>query len=186
LPQPNLTYRIHRKSTERVTGLHPPEKYREGYRLVVSSTIHFSRGALAGHKTLSYLEFLLAREEAACAGADEALLLNELGNVAECSSANIFCIPGGKLVTPDLGSGILPGVVRDVVTGLAAGEGIPVEEKPLPLEELLRAQEVFITSSLRGVMPVSRIGDKVFSEERPVTERLSSLYSAGLDAACRE
>jgi aminodeoxychorismate lyase len=164
---------------------YPPEKYKEGYKLVVSEIIHYSKGALAGHKTLNYLPFLLARDEAAGAGADEALLLNEFGNVAECSSANIFCISDGMLITPDLPSGILPGVVRDVIIELAAGEGIQVEEKSLPLDGLLGAQEVFITSSLRGVMPVSQIGETVFTQERPVTEKLSRLYLAGLDAACR-
>jgi branched-chain amino acid aminotransferase len=165
---------------------HPPEKYGEGYKLVVSRITHFSRGALSGHKTLNYLEFLLARDEAAAAGADEAILLNELGNVAECSSANIFCLQGGVLVTPDFDSGILPGVVRDIVIGLAGREGIPVSEEHMPLEKLIRAQEVFITSSLRGVMPVCQVGERVFGKDRPITDRLSALYSAELDAACRD
>ncbi len=164
---------------------HPPEKYEKGYSLVVSSIVHYSKGALTGHKTLNYLPFLLTRDEAARAGADEALLLNELGNAAECSSANIFCVSSGEIVTPDTGSGILPGVVRDVVISLARTEGITATERPLPLQELTSADEVFITSSLRGVMPVSRIGDSSFGPERPVTEKMSRAYSAALDAACR-
>lgn len=164
---------------------HPPEKYKKGYKLVVSRIIHYSKDALAGHKTLNYLPFLLARDETAAAGADEALLLNEHGNVAECSSASIFCVSGGKLITPGLDSGILPGVVRDIIIELATGDGIPVEEKPLPLDEMLGAREVFITSSLRGVMPVSQIGENIFKQERPVTEKLSHLYSEALDAVCR-
>ena len=173
-------------ATAEIYEPHPPGKYREGYRLTVSSVAHSSKDALVWHKTLNYLGFLLARDEAAKAGADEALILNELDNAAECSSANIFCVAGPEFVTPDLDSGVLPGVVRDVVISLAAKEGIPVVEKPLPLENLLEANEVFITSSLRGVMPVSQVGKKVFAEDRPVTERLSALYSAGLDAACRD
>jgi branched-chain amino acid aminotransferase len=164
---------------------HPPAKYEEGYVLAVSGIVHYSKGALSGHKTLNYLPFLLARDEAARANADEALLVNELGNAAECSSANIFCVFSGEFVTPDTGSGILPGVVRDVVISLAQREGIPVTERPLPLRRLTNASEVFITSSLRGVMPVSRIGDSSFGRERPVTGRLSRAYSAALDAACR-
>ncbi len=164
---------------------HPPEKYAQGYRLVVSSIVHYAKGPLSGHKTLNYLPFLLARDEAAAVGADEALLLNEHGNVAECSSANVFCVAGGVLGTPGLDSGVLPGVVRDVVLELASRAGIVTRERPVPLEELLGADEVFITSSLRGIMPVSQIGETVFSGERPVTEKLGRLYSAALDAACR-
>ena len=163
---------------------YPPEKYDEGYSLIISGIIHYSKGALTGHKTLNYLPFLLARDEAARANADEALLLNELGNAAECSSANIFCVSSGEIVTPDTASGILPGVVRDVVINLAKQKGIPATERPLPLQELTGADEVFITSSLRGVMPVSRIGDSAFGKERLVTEKLSRAYSAALDAAC--
>ena len=164
---------------------HSPEEYEEGYTLVVSEIVHYSKGALTGHKTLNYLPFLLARDEAARANADEALLLNELGSVAECSSANIFCVHSGEIITPDTASGILPGVVRDVVISLAEKEGIHVTERSLPLQDLISADEVFVTSSLRGVMPVSRIGDWTFGGERPITESLSQAYSAAIDAACR-
>jgi len=165
---------------------HSPDKYREGYRLVISKIIHFSGSVLAGLKTLNYLEFLLARDEAFSAGADEALLVNEKGNVTECSSANIFCITDDKLVAPGLDSGILPGVVRDVIIALARREHILVEERNVTVDELLSAREVFITSSLRGVMPVCRIGDTVFKNRRSIMEKLSLLYLEGLDAACRE
>jgi branched-chain amino acid aminotransferase len=114
------------------------------------------------------------------------LLLNEIGNATECSSANIFCIVDNTVITPDLESGILPGVVRDVVIGLASNTGIPVEEKSIPLDMLLNAGEVFITSSLRGVMPVAQIDKISFTANRPVTKKLSALYSAELDAACCE
>lgn len=164
---------------------YPSEKYEKGYRLTVSEIIHQSKGPLSGHKTLNYIIFLLARDEAHAAGADEALLLNEKGDVAECSSANVFAVRGGTVLTPDLDSGILPGVIRDVIISLAEKEGIPVEQRPVPLAELLEADEVFITSSLRGIMPVSQIGEESFSGKRPVTRKLSSLYSAALDAACR-
>lgn len=165
---------------------HSPEKYEAGYKLIISTIMHYSKSPLAGHKTLNYMEFLLARDEAAQTGADEALLLNELGNVAECSSANIFCISGGTLITPDLASGILPGVVRGVVIKLAQDAGVSVSQEPVPLEKLLGAQEVFITSSLRGIMPVAQIDKTQFAKERPLTEKLSALYSGELDAACRD
>ena len=165
---------------------HPPRKYEEGCSLSVSTTRLCSRSPLCLHKTLNYLEFLLAREEAARAGADEALLLNEKDNVAECSSANIFCVKRGEILTPDIASGILPGVVRAAAIRLSAAEGLRVGEAPLALEELLQAQEVFITSSLRGIMPVGRIGDKAFGLERPLTRLLSRRYAETLDAQCRD
>jgi len=164
---------------------HTPEKYDEGYVLAVSEMIHFSRGLLAGLKSLNYLAFTLARREANEAGADEALMLNEHGNVAECSSANIFCVRNGELLTPDLKSGILPGVVRDLIIRLASDAGISVHEKPLPLRELLEADEAFITSSLRGIMPVLKIDERVYAGDRPVTRRLSGLYAGELDRVCR-
>jgi branched-subunit amino acid aminotransferase/4-amino-4-deoxychorismate lyase len=96
----------------------------------------------------------LAKREATAAGAYEALLRNPSGNLAEGSSSNIFLVKAGRLVTPDLASGILDGVTRCVVLGLAPKAGLVAEERPVAPGELFEAQEAFLTSTLKEVVPV--------------------------------
>ncbi len=111
----------------------------------------------AGTKTLSWVHNLTLFEDARRSGFADVVLLNERGEVSECTSANIFAVIDGQTYTPPLESGLLPGVTRRVMLeDLAA----PVEEKTLYKEELYSADEVFITSSTRELMPVDRILDQ--------------------------
>lgn len=109
-------------------------------------------GPLAGHKTLNYRANLLARRAARAAGHDDALFINDRGDAWECSAANIFAVIGGTVIAPPLDAGVLPGIVRGQV--LASGM-VPVEERVLPLAQLLTADEVFVTNSLIGITPVA-------------------------------
>ena len=112
--------------------------------------------------------------EARAAGAHEALLLDARGYVTEGSSSNVFAVSGGVVRTPPLGAGILEGVTRGVVLTIARALGVRAEELPLRPEELEGADEVFITSTVREIVPVIAIGERGVGAGRPgpVTERL--------------
>ncbi|WP_184716812.1 aminotransferase class IV [Caulobacter sp.] len=117
-------------------------------------------------KTLSYLDNVLARAEARAAGADEAVMLNNRGEVACAGAANLFWIADGRLFTPRLDCGVLAGITRARLMALEA-----VEEVAAGPEVLARAQAVFLTNSLIGVRPLSRLGEQTF-EAHPLVARL--------------
>lgn len=110
---------------------------------------------LCGIKSLNYLDNILARQEAAGRGADDALLLNTQGRIAETSTANIFVVKDGALVTPPLKDGALPGILRAELLKLGA------VEQPLVPADIARAREMFVTTSL-GIRSVDEV------EERPL------------------
>ena len=129
-----------------------------GLRLAV---VRWTTGALAGAKSMSYAENMRAQEEAAVRHADDALLVAPDGTVLEAPTSNVWWREGEKLVTPTLELPILAGVTRAVLKELAP---YPVEEGEYPLERLLRADEVFLSSSVREVMPVVAVNGTTFRE----------------------
>jgi branched-chain amino acid aminotransferase len=155
------------------------EVYQRGFSAVVSSIRRNSRSPLSGMKTLNFLESMLARQEARTAGADEALLLNEKGLLAEASMSNVFLVSEGSLRTPGLESGVLPGVTRETVTELAGKRGIDSIEGDTALEELLHAEEAFLTNSVMEVMPLTGVEGNPVGNGRPgpVTQKLMAGYS---------
>lgn len=134
-----------------------------------------------GHKTLAYLDHLVARELAAAAGADEAVRLDADGHVAECATANLFvvCAPG-EVVTPPL-AGSLPGVTRAHVLALCADAGLAVREARLTPAQLACADELFVTSAVRGVVPVVRLDDRPRATG-VTSRRVAELYARRLQA----
>jgi branched-chain amino acid aminotransferase len=110
---------------------------------VASITRRNEFSPLARIKTLSYLDAILARQEAARLGADDAILMNSQGRVAEASSSNVFFLFGEAIVTPPVCEGALPGIRREL-----ALERLPVIERPVMLEEALRADDILLTNSL--------------------------------------
>jgi len=106
-------------------------------------------------KALPYLDNVLALQEARGHGADDALLLNTQGRIACASAANVFAIRDGRLETPPVSDGALPGTMRALVLALAPKLGLAPAEAPLGIEDLAGADEVFLTNSTRRVMPVS-------------------------------
>ncbi len=108
-------------------------------------------------KSLNYLDNILARRQADQAGADEALLLNTAGNLAEASTANLFIVREGTLQTPPISDGALPGVTRSVVLELAAKLGIPAEEISITHDDLQRAEEAFLTNSIIEIRPLVQV-----------------------------
>jgi len=129
-------------------------------------------------KSLNYLDNLLAREEARRQSADEALLLNSQGFVAEGSGSNVFLVMGDDLLTPSVQSGALPGITRQVVLELAAEVGLGAKEAEVEPEALFHATEAFLTSSLKEVMPLTRLDGRAIGSGQPgpVSVRLRRLY----------
>ncbi len=159
-------------------ALPSPQAYEDGIRAAVVSVRRNSQSPLAGIKSIGYLDNLLAHAEAVAAGADEAILLNERGFVAECSTSNIFLVVEGRLFTPSAESGILPGITREVVLELAQGLGIKAVAGEIPLAHLLRADEAFLTNSVVEVMPIVKVDGKPIGSGKSgeVTKRLMAAY----------
>ncbi len=141
--------------------------------------------SLAGLKTARYRLHLLAEREAARRGFDGALLRTPDGTVLEASAANVFLVHGDVLQTPSLDTGPLPGVTRADILGLAAGAGLRVVEGRVATPDLWTADEVFLTSSLREVVPVLAVDDHEVGDgttgprTRALLERYRALVRAG-------
>jgi len=173
-PQPVPTVLIVARSISPLTV----EKYGNGFKSRVSSIRRNSQSPLCRLKSLNYLDNILARAEAKVAGADEALMLNERGFLCEGSTSNIFLVSGGKLLTPDRESGILAGITREVVMQLAHELGVEVVERETHLEELLQADEAFLTNSIIEIMSLVEVDDISIGGGvvGGVTEKLMAAY----------
>jgi branched-chain amino acid aminotransferase len=155
----------------------PLPQYREPVRLGLREHGRHAASPLAGVKTISWLQNVWAVAEAQRDGFDEVVLLNERGEVAECTAANIFAVKGGKIHTPPLSSGCLEGVTRGILFEIAPEAGIAVVEQALRPEDLYSADEVFITSTNRNLIGVGEIaGQKIATAPGPVTHQLNDLF----------
>jgi branched-chain amino acid aminotransferase len=126
-------------------------------RLVIEPMGILSGGHYAGAKMLSWVPHAAVLERAHAAGFDDALLINERGQIAECTSANFFVVRAGRVLTPPLTSGCLGGITREILLEIAPGTGIEMQEQELTLDDLPTAEEVFISSTTREVAPVDSI-----------------------------
>lgn len=145
---------------------------------LVTATVRRNEGSPASRlKTLSYLDNVLAREEARAAGADEALMLNNQGHVACAAAANIFWLEEGRLVTPALRCGVLDGIMRGKTIESAGVLGLAVEESYAEIARLAGAEAIFLTSSLIGLRPVGALNGKQFGPHA-VISRLAVLMQS--------
>lgn len=137
-------------------------------------------------KTGNYLASVLALSEARESGAFEAVLLNPEGRVTECAGSNLFAVIEGAVVTPPVEEGLLPGIARGNVIEICAAAGIACREQALWPDELRRAGEVFMTSTLKEVIPVTATDGAPVADGRPgpVTRRLQRAYRERLRASC--
>ncbi|MBI3549599.1 MAG: branched-chain-amino-acid transaminase [Elusimicrobia bacterium] len=160
--------------------LYPESVYKKGLELITSSLRRISPDMLSPSiKSLNYLNNILARAEATRAGAQEAILLNQDGHVAECSGDNIFFLRDGKLYTPPVWAGILEGVTRNVVMKLAKDHlKLEVLEEIFTCFELYRAEEVFVTGTGAEIIGVTKIDGRVISggQTGPVTTKLVEVF----------
>lgn len=133
------------------------------------------RSPLAGLKAASYAENLIALDHARQRGFQEILFLNTVGDLCEAATANIFLVNDGVILTPSLESGCLPGIGREVMGEIAAAHGIPCEQRRLRQADLDAADEIFLTSSTRGPIPVLRFEARELAPG-PLTARLQVLW----------
>lgn len=159
--------------------LYPKEMYDNGMAVIIAKTIRTSQRMLdPSVKSLNYLNNIMAKIEAGDAGVGEAIMLNENGLVAECTGDNIFLVEGGKVVTPPLTAGILPGITRSVVLRLAGKMGIPATEEDVTVERLMGADECFLTGTAAEAISVTKINDQVVGNGAagPVTKKLHAAF----------
>jgi branched-chain amino acid aminotransferase len=157
----------------------PASAYRDGVAGAIVGVRRAASDAIdPSAKTGAHLPNVLAVGEARAAGAHEAFLLDHGGYVTEGSSSNVFVVRDGIVRTPPLAAGILEGVTRGVVLRLARGLGLRAEEVPLRPEDLEGADEVFITSTVREILPVTRLGSHGVGAGQPgaVTRRLHGAF----------
>jgi branched-chain amino acid aminotransferase len=137
-------------------------------------------------KSTDFLPNILARAEAVDSGADEAVLLDSFGNVAECAAANIFIVKGDEICTPPA-SAALEGITRKAVIELARKVGYSVSEMTLTQYDIWTADEVFITGTAAGIAPIVEVDRRPIGERKvgPVTSRLTQEYRQALLSAAR-
>jgi branched-chain amino acid aminotransferase len=145
----------------------PSAQLERGLHIVASSVRRNVEDPLAGLKTTSRADFVFARLEARRADADDALFLTTDGYLAEATSANVFLVRRGELATPTLACAVLPGTTRDWLLRWATTVGLVATETWLTTRELLEADEAFISSSVAGVLPVTRFEGHAVGTGRP-------------------
>jgi len=149
-------------------ALYPKDDYDAGLAVVTVPTMRNSGNALSPRiKSLNYLNNILAKIEARLAGVKEAIMLNQRGEVAECTGDNIFIVTGGALRTPPPDAGILEGITRNVVMEIARDKGIPVYERVLTRYDLYVADECFLTGTAAEVIAVTKIDDRPIGTGKP-------------------
>jgi len=159
---------------------YPAELYQRGTTVVVSDIRANETDPTTYHKTTGYMKNLLALRDAHRAGATEALLFNTKNRLAEGAISNVFIASGGRLLTPPVEEGLLPGITRAAILELAAETGVPAEQKPLSVREVLDADEMFLTNSIMELLPVAQIERKEIGDGQPgpLTRKLAEAYKA--------
>jgi len=159
--------------------VYPPEMYKQGMAIITASVIRNHPNALSPRiKSLNYLNNILAKIEASDAGVPEAIMLNQEGNVSECTADNIFIVRDGAVSTPTTHDGILEGVTRSVILRLCDQLEIPCREKTLQRHDLYIADECFLTGTGAEVVPVTKIDGRPIGSGQPgpITRRLIEAF----------
>lgn len=160
-----------------VMTLHPVPQAPPSLTLATASLRVPTRDPLAQLKSGNKLRQVLARAEAEARGAEEALILNSDGCVAETAASNLFWLAGGAVCTPPVADGALAGVAREVLLEICHRRNIPARELHLKPEELRRMGGVFLTNSVSGIIPVSELDGVVLNQSPFVTE-LQAIFDA--------
>lgn len=149
-------------------ALYPAEKYQKGLNIVTCATRRPAPAALSpAVKSLNYLNNVMAKIEAINAGAEEGVMLNEQGFVAECTGDNIFVIKNGRIATPPVSAGALDGITRQVMFEIAKELEIELVEQTLTRYEIYTADECFLTGTAAEVVPVATYDSRKIGEGKP-------------------
>lgn len=151
-----------------------------GIRVMISSTRRIDASVLPPHVKACghYTNSVRAVQEAMRNGFEEAILLNNKGDVAEGSGANLFLVKGGALITNGPDASILPGITRDSVLTIARDLGIPADVRPISVADVRNADELFFSGTAVEVMPIRQVDERVIGDGAPgpVTRRLRVAY----------
>ncbi|MDR2463186.1 MAG: branched-chain-amino-acid transaminase [Verrucomicrobiales bacterium] len=159
--------------------IYPDAVYEQGLKLITAATQRISQNSLSSAiKSLNYLNQILVRLEGNLAGADELIVLNHEGYVAECSADNIFVLRGNKLTTPPISAGALGGITRQTVMELAPQIGMLINETNLTRYDLWTADEIFLTGTAVEVVPVRELDGRVIGSGKigPCTRKFIDAY----------
>lgn len=151
------------------------DDYLKGFSLKLSNINRNSKSKLSYIKSINYLENILEREEALNNGYNEVLFLNEKGFLSEGSMSNIFIVIDKEIYTPSIKCGLLPGIVRNFLI-----KEYKIIEKELTLEDIMMADEIFITNSLLGIMGISKFENRILTENK-ITIMLRKEYEAKIE-----
>lgn len=146
------------------------------HRLGLAATPRHSADPTVRHKTVNRLLLEWEREKGEKSGFTDVIFVNERGEITETSRSNLFFVREGSLFTPQDDCGLLPGIGREKVAQLCRKEGLDLTCGRFFLPDLMKADEVFTVNSLRGIVPAAIVGERELSDERPVTDCLSSAY----------
>ncbi|MGL4451717.1 MAG: aminotransferase class IV [Sarcina sp.] len=146
------------------------EDYIKGFKLSISGVKRNTTSILPYIKSTSYIENLLEREKALADNKNEVLFLNEYNNIAECSTSNIFFVKDKKIFTPNVSCGLLNGIIRSWII-----ENYEVIEGDFTLDDLFKADEVFITNSVIGIMKVIKLVDNIYINSQ-ISEKIRNKY----------
>ncbi len=166
---------------------YPPDWYDKGIGVVVTALKQATGDPTFGYKTGCYLPRILARQEAAVKGAEDALWYTTDNHLAESCFSNVFLVLGGRVMTPPRDTPVLPGIVREVVLELCQELGLEHDAAtPLTVKEMLAAEEMFLTSSTMGIRPVVRVEKHEIGDGKPglVTKKIMAAYGELLDREC--
>jgi branched-subunit amino acid aminotransferase/4-amino-4-deoxychorismate lyase len=158
-------------------------KYKNGFRVVLAKDRYNGKPSLSNVKSIDYGFYCKAYLQASRHGCDEAIILNRQGYVVEGSRSNIFLVRNKSLITPALKCGCLNGITRKVVIKLAKENGIKSKSAFISLENFMDAEEVFLTNSLIGIMPVTYVNNQKINKsgEGSLTARLVQSYKYFVD-----
>ena len=166
-----------------VISLHPHPAdtvdHPQDWRIVTSSLKVLADDPLSQIKHSNKIYHILARAEAENQGADEALLQNSTGEIAEATSGNVFWIQGKTVFTPPLNSGALPGITREIVMGICGALDLPSMERPAKLDQLRKADGMFLTMSTLGLVNVVQVDGELIPRS-PIVEKLRRAYISSL------
>ena len=154
------------------------EGIENGIRAKISSFRRFGPNSLppAAKATGQYINSILAKVEAVKAGYEEAILLDDSGNLSEGSGENLFVVRNGEVFTPPTASDALEGITRDTIFRICSDEGIPAQERTMVRSELYMADEAFLSGTAAEIVPLSEVDDRVIGKPGPITRKIQEIF----------
>lgn len=175
---PNISFQNNLIIIVKPKPIHNPLYYTRGLNLYISTVQrNDTKATNPSAKSGNYLNNVMAIADAKKSGADDAIMVNKDGYITEGTTFNIWMIKEKQIITPPVSSGLLKGITRDKIITIAKKNALNIVQRPLTPDELLSADEVFISSSTKGIMPVNQINSVKYADQRLETNNLIKLYN---------